>query len=122
MDMVVFMRTLHHIPPQDLRAALAEARRVLRARGVLYVAEPLPEGDFFELTSLVEDELEVRAADQAALADAPAVGLTHPNTRLLDLDGDGVADALRIGSSLQVYLNDRAGGWVARPADGGNES
>ena len=33
-------------------AALREARRVLRSDGAVYVAEPLPEGDFFELTAL----------------------------------------------------------------------
>jgi RHS repeat-associated protein len=49
---------------------------------------------------------------------APAFGLTDPDTRLIDLDGDGVADALRTGTSLQVYLNDRAAGWTAQPAGG----
>jgi SAM-dependent methyltransferase len=74
-DLAVFMRTLHHVPPAEMRAALAEARRVVRPRGAVYVAEPLTEGDFFALTSLVEDEREVRAAAQTALADAHLVGL-----------------------------------------------
>jgi ubiquinone/menaquinone biosynthesis C-methylase UbiE len=69
-DVVVFMRSLHHVPPEHLKAGLREARRVLRPGGAVYVAEPLAEGDFFALTSLVEDELEVRRAAQAALADA----------------------------------------------------
>jgi SAM-dependent methyltransferase len=74
-DVVVFMRSLHHVPPEHLRDGLREARRVLRPGGAVYVAEPLAEGDFFALTSLVEDELEVRRAAQAALADAEAAGL-----------------------------------------------
>jgi SAM-dependent methyltransferase len=74
-DAVLFMRALHHVPPADLLSALREARRVLRADGVVYVAEPLPEGDYFELTRLVEDELEVRAAAQRALARAAQAGL-----------------------------------------------
>lgn len=74
-DVVVFMRSLHHVPPQHLEAGLREARRVLRPGGAVYVAEPLAEGDFFDLTSLVEDELEVRRAAQAALAEAHGVGL-----------------------------------------------
>ena len=74
-DVVVFMRTLHHVPPDDMLAALGEARRVLRPGGAVYIAEPLAEGDFFELTSLIEDEREVRAAAQRAIAEAAAAGL-----------------------------------------------
>jgi SAM-dependent methyltransferase len=80
MDLAVFMRTLHHVPSADLTQALREARRVLRPDGAVYVAEPLPEGDFFALTSLVEDELEVRAAAQRALAQAGLAGLERVST------------------------------------------
>ena len=69
-DVVLFMRSLHHVPPDDMLEALRGAARVLRPGGAVYIAEPLTEGDFFELTSLVEDELEVRAAAQQAIADA----------------------------------------------------
>ena len=41
----------------------------------MYVAEPLAEGEFFELTRMVDDETEVRAAAQAALAEASDAGL-----------------------------------------------
>jgi len=79
-DVAVFMRTLHHVPPAELTGALAEARRVLRPGGAVYVAEPLAEGDYFSLTSLVEDERAVRAAAQAALAGAGAAGLKRQTT------------------------------------------
>lgn len=79
-DVALFMRTLHHVPPEQLRAALTEARRVLRPGGAVYVAEPLAEGDYFSLTSLVDDERAVRAAAQAALAGAAAAGLERQTT------------------------------------------
>ena len=75
-DAVVFMRSLHHVPVAEQFAALNEARRVARAGGHVYVAEPLPAGSYFELMSLVEDEREVRAAAQLAVAEAGRAGLT----------------------------------------------
>ncbi len=51
---------------------------------------------------------------------APAFGLTDASTRLIDLDGDGVVDALRIGANLQTYLNQGARGWVPQPAISGS--
>jgi ubiquinone/menaquinone biosynthesis C-methylase UbiE len=75
MDLAIFMRALHHVPVECHPAALRECHRVLRPGGLLYVAEPLPEGDFFALTSLVEDEREVRAAAQLTLESAPRFGL-----------------------------------------------
>ncbi|MFZ1994291.1 MAG: class I SAM-dependent methyltransferase, partial [Solirubrobacteraceae bacterium] len=79
-DVVVFMRSLHHVPVEHLQDGLREARRVLRPDGAVYVAEPLVHGDFFALTSLVEDEWEVRRAAQAALANAGRVGLERAVT------------------------------------------
>ncbi len=80
MDVAVFLRTLHHIPPPELMQALREARRVLRPGGAVYVAEPLPEGNYFALTSLIEDELAVRAAAQEAIADGGRAGLQRVAT------------------------------------------
>jgi SAM-dependent methyltransferase len=80
MDVAVFMRTLHHVPPAALVPALREAARVVRADGLIYVAEPLPEGDYYVLSSLVEDELEVRRAAQRALDEASAAGLRRAET------------------------------------------
>ncbi len=65
-DVAVLMRSLHHVPDPD--AAFPELRRVVR--DLVYIAEPLPTGNFFELMLPVDDETDVRAAAQAAIARA----------------------------------------------------
>jgi SAM-dependent methyltransferase len=67
-DLVTFVFSFHHVPAAEMAAALAEARRLLRPAGRLYVSEPLPEGPGFEITRLYHDETVVRAEAQAALA------------------------------------------------------
>jgi ubiquinone/menaquinone biosynthesis C-methylase UbiE len=74
-DAVTFLNSLHHVSTAALPQALAEARRVLRADGVVYVQEPLAEGRYFELVRLIDDETEVRAAAQQALREAQGRGL-----------------------------------------------
>lgn len=74
-EVVVFMNSLHHVPMGNMTAALREAARVLAPGGVALVNEPLPVGSFFQVTRLVEDETEVRAAAQAAIAEALAEGV-----------------------------------------------
>ena len=44
---------------------------------------------------------------------APSFNLKDPEVRLLDLDGDGVTDALRSGSRLECFFNDPRDGWKA---------
>jgi ubiquinone/menaquinone biosynthesis C-methylase UbiE len=95
-DVAVFMRSFHHVPAGELMQALRESRRVLRPGGVLYIAEPLTEGDFFTLTSLVEDELEVRRAAQNAIDQARLAGFEEVQSVDYDVEVElaGVA-ALR---------------------------
>jgi SAM-dependent methyltransferase len=85
-DLVLFMKSLHHVAIAEMAPALAEARRVLRDGGRVYVAEPLLDGSFFELVRLIEDEVEVRTAAQRVLDDAGAVGLRVAQVVEYDLD------------------------------------
>jgi ubiquinone/menaquinone biosynthesis C-methylase UbiE len=80
LDLVLFMRSLHHVPASSMLPALFDARRVLRPGGVAYVAEPLAEGDYFELVSIVDDETEVRTAAQRAVARADRAGFRRLQT------------------------------------------
>jgi hypothetical protein len=41
----------------------------------------------------------------------PTANLDAPDVRLLDLDGDGVTDALRTGPQFELYYNDPDDGW-----------
>lgn len=74
-DIVVFYNSLHHVDPKVLPNALREAARVLKHGGILYVSEPLPEGDYFELMRPVHDETAVRHNAQHVLRQAPEYGL-----------------------------------------------
>ena len=90
------MRSLHHVPIADQFAALTEAGRVVRPGGQVYVVEPLVEGSYFELMTLVEDEHEVRAAAQLAVAEAGRAGLSaEARVEYEVVVGIGDLDALR---------------------------
>lgn len=79
-DLVVFMRSLHHVPIGQMETALGEARRVLRPDGAVYLSEPLPEGDWFKLQSVIEVETETRAAALAAIECCGEHGLRRVHT------------------------------------------
>ncbi len=42
---------------------------------------------------------------------APSFNLEDPEVRLVDLDGDGITDAIRAGNRLECYFNDASQGW-----------
>jgi len=66
-DAVVFMKSLHHVPPENQETALGEAARVLVPGGLMLVLEPIAEGPFQEMVRDIDDETAVRAAVQAAI-------------------------------------------------------
>ncbi|MCB2102477.1 MAG: class I SAM-dependent methyltransferase, partial [Rhodobacterales bacterium] len=77
MDIVVFFNSLHHVDMGAMDAALAEAARVLRPGGQVYVSEPMAEGSHFEVMQPAHDETEVRAAAYAALGRCAIAGLVR---------------------------------------------
>jgi SAM-dependent methyltransferase len=109
-DVATLMRSLHHVP--DPSTAFPELARVVR--GHVWIAEPLPEGEFFELLRPVDDETEVRATAQRAIAEQDRF------TRVETIDYDvwltlPVFDALR--DMVLSADPTRAERWAAHEAD-----
>ncbi|MBT3559089.1 MAG: class I SAM-dependent methyltransferase [Rhodospirillales bacterium] len=83
-DAVIFFNSLHHIPAEFMDAALAEAARVVRPNGTVYIAEPVAEGPSFEMYTPVDDETVVRAQADEAIGRVPPGMLIHDKTILYD--------------------------------------
>ena len=52
----MFFNSLHHVPAEQIGAGLAEASRVLKPGGALFVTEPVGVGPKFEVQRLWNDE------------------------------------------------------------------
>jgi ubiquinone/menaquinone biosynthesis C-methylase UbiE len=79
-DIVLFVFSLHHVPQDRLERAIAEARRVLKPGGRLYVAEPLAQGPFQYVMELFHDETAVRRTAADALARFARPGFARVET------------------------------------------
>ena len=73
-DLALMFKSLHHVPVDRMDRALAEIARVLVPGGMLYVSEPVFDGEFNEIVRLFHDEQRVRAEALAALHRAAAAG------------------------------------------------
>ena len=73
-DLAFMLKSLHHVPLDQLQQALAEVHRVLRPQGLLYVSEPVFAGALNEVMRLFHDEEQVRAAALRALHEALSSG------------------------------------------------
>ena len=72
LDLIVMMKSLHHVPIPQMGAAFDEFARVLRPNGQVYICEPAYEGDFNEVVRIFHDEGPERAAALQAIADVAA--------------------------------------------------
>ena len=85
-DIVVFFNSLHHVPVAEMHQALVQSRRVLKAGGTLYVAEPLAQGAQFELHRPIVDETTVRAEAYRAIAASAAAGFRQAHETIYGAD------------------------------------
>jgi SAM-dependent methyltransferase len=74
-DLVLMLKSLHHVPVDLMDRALSEIHRALVPGGLLYVSEPVYWGAFNEVMRLIHDELGVRTAAFEALRRAVEAGL-----------------------------------------------
>ncbi|MEW8555982.1 MAG: class I SAM-dependent methyltransferase [Candidatus Thiodiazotropha sp.] len=65
-DIVLMLKSLHHVPRGIMPQAMSEVARILKPGGVAYFSEPVYQGEFNALLSLIHDEKRVR--EQAFLA------------------------------------------------------
>jgi len=81
-DLLLFRFSLHHIPSSLYPAAFAEAARVLKAGGQLYIMEPVAQGSSQYVMALFHDETAVRANAQQALHKHTPANFAHTQTFL----------------------------------------
>ena len=91
-DVVLMLKSLHHVPVGQMDRALEEAARVLSPGGWLYVSEPLARGDFDAVMRLFHDEAAVRAEAQGALRRVTALALVQEVTVLSPVGFSGFDD------------------------------
>jgi len=61
-DVVIMLKSLHHVPVDLLGQAIQEIARVLKPGSLAYISEPVYSGDLNEIMSLFNDERVVRQA------------------------------------------------------------
>ncbi|WP_374279182.1 class I SAM-dependent methyltransferase [Azonexus sp.] len=69
-DIVLMLKSLHHVPVELMDRALAEIARVLRPGGLAWISEPVYAGDLNDVMRLFHDEKTVREAAFAAVCRA----------------------------------------------------
>ncbi len=61
-DVVLMLKSLHHVPANDMDQALREVRRVLHMDGLAFIVEPVFGGALNDILRVFHDEKEVRLA------------------------------------------------------------
>jgi len=61
-DVVIMLKSLHHVPIDLMNQAIQEIARVLKPGSLAYISEPVYSGDLNQIMSLFNDERVVRQA------------------------------------------------------------
>ena len=76
-DIVIMLKSLHHVPQPLMSQSLQEIHRILRVGGVAYLSEPVFQGALNEVIRLFHDEESVRKFAFDAIAESIELGLFH---------------------------------------------
>ncbi len=74
-DVVIMLKSLHHVPRDLIMRSLQEIHRVLKSGGIAYLSEPVFQGELNEVIRLFHDEEAVRTFAFNAISDAVDLGL-----------------------------------------------
>ena len=74
-DIVIMLKSLHHVPDDSLAVALQEIHRVLKPGGMAYISEPVFAGSLNEVIRLFHDEEQVRYRAHQTLVESVQSGL-----------------------------------------------
>ncbi len=74
-DVVFMFKSLHHVPKEMIEQAFCEIHRVLKRGGVLYISEPIFDGDFNDILKIFHDEEAVRLNAFTEICNAIKEGL-----------------------------------------------
>lgn len=61
-DVVFMFKSLHHVPVESMDVALCEIHRVLKYDGIVYISEPIFDGELNAVLRMFHDEEKVRQA------------------------------------------------------------
>ena len=74
-DVVIMLKSLHHVPGTMMKQSLSEIHRVLKMGGLAYLSEPVFQGDLNEVIRMFHDEEAVREAAFESIGVAISSGL-----------------------------------------------
>lgn len=59
-DIIMMLKSFHHVSPNKMLDGLCEINRVLKKNGLVYISEPIFDGNYNDIIKIFHDEQDVR--------------------------------------------------------------